>query len=163
MTNSEYKSYNSDAILGDDDQLNDRIAHEVVVEDYADEEPIDEEVNYTNDQPEKPKKRNRIVEFIFLMLTGNVLTMREVSKYYSHMIVIALLFFLSIMVLFGALHLDVRYNQLANEVQMLRERSVRLKQLRSDKSSHAAVLEELDRRGIDLGESKQPAIINGDF
>lgn len=163
MTNNEYRSYNSDAIISDDDHVKERITNEVVVDESVDDEVFDTDEDYTNEQPKEPKKRSRIVAFIFLMLTGNVLTMREVSKYYSHMIVVALLFFLSIMVLFGALHLDVRYNQLANEVQMLRERSVRLKQLRSDKSSHAAVLEELDKRGIDLGESKQPAIINGDF
>lgn len=163
MLKKEYRSYNSDAIVSDDDQLQSRIASEVIEEESADQELVDEIENYAYEEPQKPKKRSRIVEFIFLMLTGNVLTMREVSKYYSHMIVVALLFLISITVLFGSLHLDVRHNQLANEVQMLRERSVRLKQLRYEKSSHAAVLKELQNRKIDLEESKQPAIINGDF
>ncbi|MFR9650446.1 MAG: FtsL-like putative cell division protein [Rikenellaceae bacterium] len=160
MANSEYRSYNSDAIVDGDDQLSSRIVNEVVKEDPIDDESGD---NYTNEEPQEPKRRGKIVEYLFLMLTGNVLTMREVSKYYSHMIVVAMLFLVSIMVLFGSLHLDVNHNRLSNEVQMLREKSVRLKEVRSERSSHSAILKELNRRGIDLEVSKQPAIINGDF
>ncbi len=147
MENEGYKTYS------DEGEHNERVLNEVVVEQHQTQSESSAE------EPIVEPKRSGIAEFLMLMLTGNILTRREVSKYYSHMIAIATLFFISIMVLFGSLHLDVRHNQLAEEVQMLRERSVRLKEVRSERTSQPAVLMELHSRGIKMDESKIPAIV----
>ncbi len=160
MNREQYRSYNSDSLLDVEEGLSDRIHKEVIELEPSTEPDPEQDDNYAESAADEPSaKPNKIVAFILLMLSGNVLTLKEVSKYYSQMFVVALLFFISIMVLFGSLHLDVSHSQLVAQVQMLRERSVRLKEVRSERSSHPAVVEELKRRGIELMDSKQPAII----
>ena len=86
--------------------------------------------------------------------------MREgVSKYYPYLLTIAGMFLLSIMVMFWSLHLDMRYSQLSREVQVLRERSIRLQEQRYRRTTHSAILEELHRRGIELYDPLAPGEI----
>ena len=67
--------------------------------------------------------------------------MREgVSKYYPYMLTIAGMFFLSIMVMFWSLHLDMRYTRLERDVQKLRERSIRLQEQRYQRTTHSAIV-----------------------
>lgn len=83
--------------------------------------------------------------------------MREgVSKYYPYMLTIAGMFFLSIVVMFWSLHLDMRFSRLEREVQVLRERSIRLEEQRYRRTTHSAILEELHRRGIELYDPVAP-------
>ena len=51
-----------------------------------------------------------------------------VRENYRYVGVIAAMFFVSIMVLFLSLRLDIRYARLNTEVQLLHERSFRLKE-----------------------------------
>ena len=86
--------------------------------------------------------------------------MREgVSKYYPYMLTIAGMFFLSIMVMFWSLHLDMRYTRLEGEVQKLRERSIRLQEQRFQRTTHSAVVEQLRARGIELYDPQAPGEI----
>ena len=83
--------------------------------------------------------------------------MREgVSKYYPYMLTIAGMFFLSIMVMFWSLHLDMRYTRLERDVQKLRERSIRLQEQRT---THSAIVEQLRARGIELYDPQAPGEI----
>ena len=70
---------------------------------------------------------------------------------------IAAMFFISIFVMFTALHLDMKHSRLYREVQMLRERSTRLQEQRFRRTTHSAIVEELKRRGIDLQDPTTPA------
>ncbi len=102
------------------------------------------------------KKRPNIV---WLLISGNILIIKGLTKYYGQMVIIAALFLLSIIVMFWSLHLDMQYNALVRDVQLLRERSIRLKEVRFSRSSHSSIVEELKRRGIELEDPTTPATV----
>jgi hypothetical protein len=89
---------------------------------------------------------------------------RKLRKWYvvKLKLVDARLYFVSIFVMFTALHLDMKYSRLYREVQMLRERSTRLQEQRFRHTTHSAILEELRRRGIDLYDPVVPGEILDD-
>ena len=97
-----------------------------------------------------------------ILFSGNILVRKGASEYYRYMICIAAMFFVSIFVMFTALHLDMKYSRLYREVQMLRERSTRLQEQRFRHTTHSAILEELRRRGIDLYDPVVPGEILDD-
>ena len=76
-----------------------------------------------------------------------------------NMLSIAGMFFLSIAVMFTALHLDMKYTRLEREVQILRERSIRLQEQRYSRTTHSAIVERLRERGIDLNDPSAPGEI----
>ena len=53
----------------------------------------------------------------------------------------------------------MKYSRLEREVQLLRERSIRLEEQRFDRTTHSAVVEELRRRGIELIDPPAPGEI----
>ena len=67
------------------------------------------------------------------------------------------MFFASIVVLFWALRLDIRYARLSDEVQLLHERSIRMQEQRYLRSSHSAIVESLRERGLDLYDPLRPS------
>lgn len=89
-------------------------------------------------------------------ISGTVLISEGTSRYYPYMLCIAGMFFLSIVVMFWSLHLDMKYTRLEREVQVLRERSIRLEEMRYDRTTHSALMAELRRRGIDLCDPSAP-------
>lgn len=91
--------------------------------------------------------------------SGTILVREGISKYYPYMLSIAGMFFLSIAVMFTALHLDMKYTRLEREVQILRERSIRLQEQRYSRTTHSAIVERLRERGIDLGDPSAPGEI----
>lgn len=93
------------------------------------------------------------------IFSGTILLREGVSRYYPYMLCIAGMFFLSIVVMFWSLHLDMKYTRLEREVQVLRERSIRLQEQRYRRTTHSAVMEELRRRGIDLYDPPAPGEI----
>ena len=99
-------------------------------------------------QEEQRKEERRRSNIFWLLFSGNILVRKGASEYYRYMICIAAMFFVSIFVMFTALHLDMKYSRLYREVQMLRERSTRLQEQRFRHTTHSAILEELRRRGI---------------
>lgn len=116
----------------------------------AEQEERDEELRRAE------RRRSNILWQIF---SGNILVRKGASEYYRYMICIAGMFFLSIVVMFSALHLDMKHSRLYREVQMLRERSTRLQEQRFRHTTHSAVVEELRRRGIELYDPAVPAEI----
>ena len=93
------------------------------------------------------------------LITGNILIQEEVMKYYRYLICIAIMFFVSIFVMFTALHLDVTYTRTEREVQLLRERSTRLQEQRYNITTHSAITEQLRLRGIDIYDPPKPGEI----
>ena len=69
------------------------------------------------------------------------------------------MFFMSIVTLFAGLRVETKCNRLEREVELLHERSIRFKEQRYQKSSHSAIVEELERRGIELYDPLTPTNI----
>lgn len=105
------------------------------------------------------RERRRRSSTLWQLVSGTILVREGVSKYYPYMLTIAGMFFLSIVVMFWTLHLDMRYTRLEREVQKLRERSIRLEEQRYRHTTHSAVMEELRRRGIELYDPLAPGEI----
>ena len=95
----------------------------------------------------------------WLFFSGNILVRKGVPRYYRHLAAIAVMFFLSIFVIFSALRLDRKYARLEREVQLLRERSIRLQEQRYRITSHSSVAERLRERGIPLQDARTPSEI----
>lgn len=102
------------------------------------------------------RERRRKGNVLWQFFSGTILVRAGVSRYYPYMLCVAGMFFLSIAVMFTALHLDVRYSRLDREVQMLRERSIRLEEERFRRTTHSAVSEQLRARHIPLYDPPAP-------
>lgn len=120
----------------------------------------DEELREDAEREEAEERaRKRASSTIRQLISGTILLRKEASEAYPYLLSIAGMFFLSIVVMFWSLHLDRRYSQLEREVQMLRERSVRLQQQRFRVTTHSAVVEQLRQRGIELYDPTVPGEI----
>ncbi len=162
----------AEAAAEQDAELARRIRREVrrmqtgdAIADIAQDEADEAEERATAEAAEEQKKgeeerqRKRQSNIFWQMISGTILLREGVSKYYSQMILVASLFFISIFVMFWSLHLDMRYSELARRVQLTRERSVRLQEMKYLKCSHSAISEELKRRGIELDDPTRPSTI----
>ena len=109
-------------------------------------------------EAEERERRRRSSTF-WQLFSGTILVREGVSKYYPYMLTIAGMFFLSIMVMFWSLHLDMRYTRLERDVQKLRERSIRLQEQRYQRTTHSAIVEQLRARGIELYDPQAPGEI----
>ena len=87
---------------------------------------------------ERKRRRPRWLHGIRLVLTGEILIGDEMSRFYNYATYIALMFFLSIVVLFAAL-------------------SIRIKEQRYRQCSHSAIVERLEQRGIELYDPLSPS------
>lgn len=99
------------------------------------------------------RKRSRLFWLIF---SGNILVNRSVAENYRYFAAIAVMCFISIVVMFTSLAADMKYSRMEREVQLLRERSIRLQEQLYRRTTHAAISEELRRRGIDLQDPRRP-------
>lgn len=90
------------------------------------------------------------------LITGNILRQEWLTVHYRYPLLIAGVFLLSIVVMFWSLRLDMKLTHTEREVQLLRERALRLREERSRLTSHSAVVEELRRRDIRLEDPIEP-------
>ena len=104
-------------------------------------------------------ERRRKSSFLWLLFSGNILVRESFSGYYRYLIYMAVTFFVSIFVMFTALHLDMKYTRLEREVQLLREHSVRLQEQSFRSTTHSAVVRALAERGIPLYDPAAPGEI----
>lgn len=124
---------------------------------HADEEQ--EEIRRAEKEATEQREERRRSSAFWQLFSGTILVRKGSSEYYRYMICIAVMFFLSIVVMFSALHLDVRYTRLEREVQLLRERSIRLEEQRYRQTTHSAIVERLRERGIELYDPLKPSEI----
>ena len=113
----------------------------------------------------KPRERRespRRASTFWQLFSGSILVREGVSKYYPYMLTIAGMFFLSIVVMFWSLHLDMRYTRLERDVQKLRERSIRMQEQRYQRTTHSAIVRQLEARGIELYDPLVPGEIIDD-
>lgn len=126
----------------------------------ADEEREAEE--RAEDEARQRREKRRSASTFWQFISGTILLREGVSKYYPYMLTIAGMFFLSIVVMFWSLHLDMKYSRLEREVQVLRERSIRLEEQRYRRTTHSAVAEALRERGLELYDPPAPGEAIGD-
>ena len=118
----------------------------------------DEDIRADMEERQRRERRRKASTF-WQLFSGTILVHEGVSKYYPYMLSIAGMFFLSIAVMFTTLHLDMKYSRLEREVQILRERSIRLQEQRYRRTTHSAIVERLRERGIDLSDPSAPGEI----
>ena len=119
----------------------------------------EQEAEREREERDRRLERRRQSNAFWLFFSGNILVRKGVSRYYRHLAAIAVMFFLSIFVIFSALRLDRKYARLEREVQLLRERSIRLQEQRYRITSHSSVAERLRERGIPLQDARTPSEI----
>ncbi len=142
----------------EEEEKNDDIESEEEERNEEGEHPEEEE-EPEEDREEEPKRQSIRDSAVWMFISGNVLLWKGLTRYYGQMIIVAFLFLLSIIVMFWSLHLDMEYTHLSREVQLLRERSVRLQEVHSSRTSHSAIVRELERRKIDLHDPTTPATV----
>ena len=120
----------------------------------ADEEMREEEEQEREEEArraaEEERQRRRHSSWLWLLFSGSILMRSGMSKYYRYVLLIALMFFCSILTIFNALRLDKRFTQVEAETQLLRERSIRMQERRYRQTTHSAIVRRLKERGIDL-------------
>lgn len=134
-----------------------RMASGEADEDVADDIRREEEQRAAEEERERKSRKPRWLIAVRLFLTGEILIKDEVAKFYNYVSYIALMFFLSIVTLFAALRLEMRCNKLEHEVELLHERSIRIKEQRYRHCSHSAIVERLERHGIELYDPLSPS------
>lgn len=108
------------------------------------------------EEEERAARERRNRNPLFGLITGSILRQEWLANHYRYPLMMAVAFLVSIIVMFWSLSLDMRCSRMGDEVQLLRERSVRLREECSRRSSHSAVVEELRRRNIPLEDPRTP-------
>ena len=94
-------------------------------------------------------------------ITGDILLAEEAKRVYTLLMMLCVIFFASIATIFASLNSDLQCRQLEKEVELLKERAIRTKEECYRKSSHSAILRQLEERGIKIEDPKsQPKRLN---
>ena len=113
-----------------------------------DQEEIEQE--QAQAEAEAEQKRKHRSRLFWQLFSGNILVNKSVADNYRYFIAIAVMCFISIAVMFMVLYADLNYSRLERDLQLVRERSLRLQEQLYSRTTHAAVKQELQRRGIPL-------------
>ena len=113
-----------------------------------DQEEIEQE--QAQAEAEAEQKRKHRSRLFWQLFSGNILVNKSVADNYRYFISIAVMCFISIAVMFMVLYADLNYSRLERDLQLVRERSIRLQEQLYSRTTHAAVKQELQRRGIPL-------------
>ena len=113
-----------------------------------DQEEIEQE--QAQAEAEAEQKRKHRSRLFWQLFSGNILVNKSVADNYRYFIAIAVMCFISIAVMFMVLYADLNYSRLERDLQLVRERSIRLQEQLYSRTTHAAVKQELQRRGISL-------------
>ena len=122
-------------------------------EDIRADEEREAEERAEAEERERRESRRRASTF-WQLFSGSILVREGVSKYYPYMLTIAGMFW--------SLHLDMRYTRLERDVQKLRERSIRMQEQRYQRTTHSAIVRQLEARGIELYDPLVPGEIIDD-
>lgn len=110
-----------------------------------------------------PSKLKRFMsstkEVIQSLFTGEIIVNQTMSKGYDYLFYLALLFLVSIITLFSSLHQQIKVNQLETEVTLLHEKAIRMQEQRIKATTHSAIVNALEQRGIELYDAIEPVTI----
>ena len=101
-------------------------------------------------------RKLRLPAFISKFISGAILNTSAVKENYRYVICIMAMLLLSIAMFFTSLGSYIRHDKLVQEVQLLREKSIRMNERRNDISSHAAIVNRLREVGSDLKDPTHP-------
>lgn len=93
------------------------------------------------------------------LLTGDILLAEQANRAYHLLMLLGFIFLLSIFTIFGAFQQDLRCNSLHKEVDLLKERAVRISEESVQQTSHSAILKRLRERGIEIEDPKNPLVV----
>ena len=99
---------------------------------------------------------DRLLQFCLDNDLSDILLNRNVKEHYGYLLAIAIMCGVSIFVMFSSLYADLRHSQVERELQLVRERSIRLQEQLHRRTTHQAIREELARRGINLQDPQKP-------
>lgn len=142
--------------MEEDDEFRRRVRREVLRMQSGDadediEQDREQEQAQQREQSEREeRKRKKRSRLFWQLFSGNILVNKSVTDNYRYFAAIAVMCFVSIAVMFMSLYADLRYSRLERDVQLARERSIRLQEQFYSRTTHAAVKQELERRGIPL-------------
>ena len=106
-------------------------------------------------QREEARKRLKRSRLVWQLFSGNILVSGSVAGNYRYFIAIAVMCFVSIAVMFAVLYADMRYSRVERELQLVRERSIRLQEQLYSRTTHDSLVLELKRRGIELQDPRR--------
>ena len=163
MTNDEFNPITEEELQAqrDSEELDRRIRRMVVRvqsgeadEEIAEDRRLEEEERAKAEEEER-KERKRRSGWRWQIFSGTILTSRGMADNYRYFAAIAVMCFISIVVMFAALYADLRYSRAEQDVQLLRERSIRLQEQLHRRTTHQAIRDSLAARGIDLRNPRQ--------
>ncbi|MBR4995178.1 MAG: hypothetical protein IKY82_03870 [Alistipes sp.] len=147
--------------IAEDEEFRRRVRREVrriqsgeAAEDIERDEEQERE-EHEQEREKEEKRQRRRARLFWQLFSGNILINSSVKANYSYLIAIAVMCFISIFVMFTALYADLRYSRVEREMKLVRERSIRMQEQLYGKTTHAAIREELQRRGINLQDPKK--------
>lgn len=110
-----------------------------------------------DDLPEKePHRKSKLTLVLAALMTGNILSKKEVTKTYPYLIFIAFLAFLYIGNIFSMQRLYRQQTVLTREVRELRTKSMTIASECMQATRQSNIVREIERRGIPLRESLEP-------
>ena len=154
-TNDEFNPLTEEELQAqrDSEELDRRIRRMVVrVQSGEADEEIAEDRRLEEEERKERRKRSGLKWQIF---SGSILTSRGLADNYRYFAAIAVMCFISIVVMFAALYADMSYSRMENDVQLLRERSIRLQEQLHRRTTHQAIRDSLAARGIDLKDPRK--------
>ena len=163
MTNDEFNPITEEELQAqrESEELDRRIRRMVVRvqsgeadEEIAEDRRLEEEERAQAEEEER-KERKRRSGWRWQIFSGTILTSRGMADNYRYFAAIAVMCFISIVVMFAALYADLRYSRAEQDVQLLRERSIRLQEQLHRRTTHQAIRDSLVARGIDLRNPRQ--------
>ncbi|MBQ3582910.1 MAG: hypothetical protein II976_08190 [Alistipes sp.] len=163
MTNDEFNPITEEELQAqrESEELDRRIRRMVVRvqsgeadEEIAEDRRLEEEERAQAEEEER-KERKRRSGWRWQIFSGTILTSRGMADNYRYFAAIAVMCFISIVVMFAALYADLRYSRAEQDVQLLRERSIRLQEQLHRRTTHQAIRDSLAARGIDLRDPRQ--------
>lgn len=122
------------------------------------------EVESGEDTPLEEQKRGAsyrgFLRWIRHALTGEILITNEVQQLYNAVTVLGIVYLLAIFAMFASFHRAQQYDELQQEVVLLREEAIYSIRNRHLESSHSKILERLKESGVDIQDPySQPKIL----
>lgn len=122
------------------------------------------EVESGEETPSEEQKRGAsyrgFLRWIRHALTGEILITNEVQQLYNAVTVLGIVYLLAIFAMFASFHRAQQYDELQQEVVLLREEAIYSIRNRHLESSHSKILERLKESGVDIQDPySQPKIL----
>lgn len=125
-------------------------------EDIANDIALEEEEKRAD---KRRKKKAAWVSKIESLFTGDILLAEEASRVYNFLILLGIIFLISIFAIFATFQQEMRRSDLQVEVKLLKEQAIRTSEIRSQRTSHSAILNKLKERGIELEDPSTTPIV----